>query len=116
MQAKSDIKDEHNSQAIRRANEAGFTINLSADTLEEADRKAETGVGPVVVIMPADPAEWPKQTPGGRTIVPCLHTTKGLQCTQCGLCAVAGRKSIVGFAAHGTGKRKAQQVFEKGVN
>jgi hypothetical protein len=108
--------DEHNGPAIRAANEAGFTINLSADTLEEADRKAATGVGPVVVIMPSDPAEWPKETPAGRRVVPCLHTTKGLQCTQCGLCAVAGRKTIVGFAAHGSGKKKVQRVYEVGAN
>jgi hypothetical protein len=29
---------------------------------------------------------------------------------------VAGRKTIVGFAAHGSGKKKVQRVYEVGAN
>jgi hypothetical protein len=99
-----------NQAAIKDANERGFTINLSADNLAEADKKAALGIAPVVVVVPENPAEWPKKTPEGRPVVVCLHTTKGLTCTQCGLCAVAGRKSIVAFPAHGTGKRRVEAV------
>ena len=101
----------HNREAIKHANEHGFTINLSADSLKEADKKAALGIGPVAVPIPSDPDQWPTHTPGGRKIIPCLHDTKQLSCVECGLCAVSGRKSIVGFAAHGSGKKKVEAVI-----
>jgi hypothetical protein len=41
-----------NVRAVSEANAAGFTINLSADTLSEADELAALNVGPVVVVLP----------------------------------------------------------------
>ena len=38
-------------QAIKEANENGFTINLSADSLEQADRLKNLAIGPVVVVV-----------------------------------------------------------------
>ena len=45
-----------NLAAIRDANRQGFTINLSASTLEEADALARKKAGPVVVILRANAA------------------------------------------------------------
>lgn len=105
-----------NQELIKWANHNGFTINLSADTLKEADEKAALEIGPVAVTLPADPAKWAKQTPAGRPITICPAVTKGLTCVQCGLCAVARRRAVVGFPAHGTGKRKVESTFNNQEN
>ena len=40
-------------KAIADANANGFVVNLSADTLAEADELAALNVGPVVVVLDA---------------------------------------------------------------
>lgn len=101
-----------NAQAVAAANQAGFTINLSADDLEEADELAELAIGPVVVLLPEDQKK-PVKTAGGRLVIVCPATvTKDMDCSVCGICAKQ-RKAIVGFPVHGTSKRKAAQVFFK---
>jgi hypothetical protein len=106
-----------NQGLVGYANHGGFTINLSADSLEEADDKADLDIGPVVVTVPRD--FWtgePNRTPKGRVIVRCPHETHGIQCVDCKLCAVSTRKSIVGFTAHGSGARKVEEVFNERSN
>ena len=97
-------------EAIQEANARGLTINLSADTLQEADRKVNYGVAPVVVIIPSDPALWPSQTPEGRRIVVCPATTHGKTCLECRLCAVPARSYIIGLAAHGVRKKRVEAL------
>lgn len=99
-----------NAEAIRHANENGFTINLSAETLKEADEFHALGIAPVVVVLPID-AKDNFQTPAGNTVVVCPASISDTTCALCGVCAVASRKSIIGFPAHGTYKAKAQKVF-----
>lgn len=82
------------------ANFHGFTINLSADTLEQADELAALGVAPVAVVVPTDAAEG-LRTPAGRRLVFCPAETRGLTCATCQLCTRADRKGIVAFRAHG---------------
>jgi hypothetical protein len=61
-----------NLAAIRAANLNGFTINLSANTLEEADTLARRKAGPVVVILPSDAAyHHVERTPEGRKVIIC---------------------------------------------
>lgn len=100
-----------NRALIKQANQHGFTVNLSGNNPEHADKLKALNVGPVVCVLPD---EWkpgqPKtqQTPAGNTIVICPAVTdENMNCAQCGLCAVSTRKSIVGFPVHGVGKRKA---------
>lgn len=98
-----------NLAAIRAANKAGFTINLSADNLSEADTLADTGL-PVVAVLPSDTTK-PAKTPAGRTVALCPATiAKGITCMDCGLCAMPGRKAIIGFPAHGASKAKASAI------
>jgi hypothetical protein len=98
-----------NLAAIRAANKAGFTINLSANNLEHADTLADTGAGPVVVVLPADTLK-PVKTPAGRTVAICPAVISPLTCFDCGLCAMPGRKAIIGFPAHGASKNKASAI------
>jgi hypothetical protein len=92
-------------KAVADANAAGFTINLSADSLDHADALAELGIAPVVVTLPSDAPRF-LYTPAGRRVVVCPAQAAELDCATCGLCARAGRKGIVGFRAHGQWKAK----------
>lgn len=89
--------------AVRCANEKGFTVNLSADSLAHADDLLDLAVGPVAVVLPTD-APQHGRTPKGRAVVVCLNETQGLTCAECELCAKADRHSVVGFRAHGQAK------------
>ena len=99
-----------NALAIQYANQQGFTISLSAETLEEADEYVAMGIAPVVVILPAGQTESLK-TLAGHTVVVCPASTGDMTCATCGICAIAHRKAIIGFPAHGTSKKKAEAVF-----
>jgi hypothetical protein len=101
-----------NQMLVRTANDDGFTINLSANNLAQADELADLKVGPVVVVLPDTiQGKADVSTPAGRKVVVCPATYKDdVSCMTCGLCQHANRTTIVGFPAHGTGKKKASQV------
>lgn len=94
------LLDARDRRTVSAANQLGFVINLSADSLEQADEKAGWGIGPVVVTVPSDAARG-LRTPAGRHVVLCPAETHRIDCKDCQLCAQPQRKSIVGFRAHG---------------
>ena len=99
-----------NADAVIDAIAHGFTVNLSANDLAHADKLAELGIAPIVVVLPADQTCATK-TPAGRHVAICPATiSDNVTCVTCGLCAMASRKSIIGFPAHGANKRKASAV------
>ena len=88
----------------------GFTVNLSADNLSDADYKASLGIGPVCVILPSDAPHRGNKTPNGLPVVVCpAQTQDDMSCVRCKLCQVKSRKSIVGFLAHGTAKKSLSE-------
>jgi len=92
------------------ANERGFTVNLSADNLEQADQYAETGL-PVVTLLPTDQVTN-TVTPAGRRVVVCPATQRDdVTCATCQLCQRRDRTVVIGFPAHGVQKAKANKVF-----
>jgi len=96
---------------IRHANRQGFTINLSADDLVEADSLAATGL-PVAVVLPDTVAgnEY-VATPAGRRVVVCPATYRdNVTCQSCQLCQRQTRKVIIGFPAHGASHRKVSAI------
>jgi hypothetical protein len=94
-------RDPDNLYWIKAANEWGFTVNLSADSLTEADTLADTKAGPVVALVPIDHPEK-STTPAGRRIIVCpAQTREDVTCQTCKLCQRADRSTIVGFRAHG---------------
>lgn len=95
---------QRNRQAVAEANRQGFTVNLSADNLPEADQLAQLAIAPVVTILPSNLREN-TVTPDGRKVIICPAVTRGVQCKDCRLCQWAGRKVIIGFPAHGSQKR-----------
>lgn len=105
----------NNADAVARVNLRGFTVNLSANTLEEADTFYNMGIAPVVTVLPRDQRENVK-TPKGRTVVVCPAVTReDVSCSTCQLCARAHRDTIVGFPAHGTGAKKVELFLERKV-
>lgn len=101
-----------NGVAIRAANKFGFTINLSADTLQEADEKKALNIAPVVVTVPPDQKEN-MVTPAGHTVIICPAVTKdNVSCDSCRMCQVAKRETIIGFPAHGARKKKVFKIYQ----
>jgi hypothetical protein len=110
-----DPTDSQNREAIASLNESGgLTVNLSADSMAEADQYVQLGIAPVVVILPQDAPTRGNVTPGGCPIVVCpAQTQETMTCDQCRLCQVRDRKSIVGFLAHGTAKKRLSAKLEE---
>lgn len=124
--------DAGNLDLVRAANAAGLTVNLSGNNLDHADALADLGGAPVVTVLPSDMGRktekggaWAESlqeyrarvgkpaTPSGRPVTVCPATYQdGMNCARCGLCAVANRRAIVGFPAHGTSKRKADAIAD----
>lgn len=90
----------------RTAVHLGFTINISTDTLKQADEAAALGL-PVTTVLPHNAPNKGNRTPNGRHIVVCPAELRDeVTCERCKLCAVGSRKSIVGFRAHGDRKKQ----------
>jgi len=85
----------------------------SANGPAHADELAARRLGPVATVLPfmKEPPALLK-TPKGRTIVVCPAQRSDITCAECGLCAKAWRKSIVGFVAHGQGRKLVTSVAE----
>ncbi len=98
-----------NHAKIKRANDEGFTINLSANDIAHADKLHHLKIGPVVTVLPHDQTKNLK-TPKGRKVIVCPNVTKGVNCKNCGLCAIVDRRFIVGFPAHEPSKKKMKGV------
>lgn len=102
-----------NAQAIYASNQSGFTINLSANTLVEADSFYDFGIGPVVSVLQTD-SPLKVKTPKGRKVIVCPAEYKeDVQCETCKLCAKKDRKVIIGFRAHGTKKRSVNRKLNE---
>lgn len=104
----------HNQGVIREMNKiGGLVVNLSADSLAEADQYAALNIGPVVVTLPKDNPIRGNKTPNGLTIVICpAQTQETMTCEQCRLCQVRDRKSVVGFLAHGIAQNRLSLKLE----
>lgn len=101
---------ESNRAAIKEANAQGFTINLSANGLNHADKLAALGIGPVCTILP-DQNPVNRITPQGRKVVICpAQTRDNTTCASCGLCQRGDRSVIVGFMPHGSQQKKALEI------
>jgi hypothetical protein len=101
-----------NREAIAKANAGGFTVNLSADNLTEADELASLRIGPVVALLPAT-QRTNTVTPQGRKVVVCPATYRdNVQCATCRLCQRQDRSHIIGFPAHGVSVKKANAIAE----
>lgn len=103
-----------NARAIYAANKNGFTINLSANNLQQANEYVKLGVAPVAVVLPVDIQHKAFKTSKGNQVVICPAVTRkgDIQCSNCGLCAIPHRKAIIGFPAHGTRKKHVSNLVQ----
>lgn len=100
----SHWKDNASIGWFAHANAWGFTVNLSADTIAEADRLYGRG-SPVVVVVSSTTTEN-FTTPAGHRVVVCPATQRDdVSCMTCQLCQ-RQRDVIVAFPAHGSSKRR----------
>ncbi|BEP57133.1 MULTISPECIES: hypothetical protein [unclassified Variovorax] len=103
-----------NQAAILNANRLGFTVNLSAETLTQADAYVDLGIAPVVVVLPQGVIK-PTRTPAGRQVIVCPASTGNSDCLNCGICQQRDRAAVVGFPAHGSGAKRVEGIFFKEV-
>ena len=98
-----------NRAVVKQMNGMGFVVNLSGNNLAHADDLYDLGIAPVTTVLPSDQLTN-TVTPKGRKVVVCPAVVKDdVSCESCGLCARL-RDAIVGFPAHGNGKKKANAV------
>jgi hypothetical protein len=104
-----------NRKIIEEMNASGFAVNISANSMEHADKIMASGIkAPIVTLLPESykDVRTAFDTPGGNRIVSCPAITHDdITCKSCKLCMRPERDIIVGFPAHGSGKRKAEAVY-----
>ena len=94
-----------NFQKVKSANDGGFTVNVSSNTIQEAEKYYSAGLPTVAVV----PENYPEKsiTPQGIRMVVCpAQTGKAKDCEACMLCQNSKRKLIVAFRDHSPGKQK----------
>lgn len=119
---------------IKAANLLGFTVNLSGNNFDHADKLAALNSGPVVSVAPLEyerkhkkekgVVTWLESLPAykeridalglttkaGNRLVVCPATySDDVSCKNCALCQKQ-RQTIVIFPAHGTSKKKADAL------
>jgi len=106
-----DVLDNfQNAITVNMMNHLGFTVNVSANNLEHADKLCDMDIAPVATVLPIDQTTN-TVTPKGRKVVVCPATYKDdVSCASCMLCEKWDRNVVVGFPAHGTSKKKAAMV------
>jgi len=98
-----------NRRSVKVAVKAGFTINLSGNSITHADRLAKTGLPVATVVPPGSPSRF--ETPAGNKVVICpAQRSETTTCDTCRLCSRSDRGFIVGFLPHGSGSKKVSQV------
>ena len=125
------INNKHNANVVEQMVSDGFVVNLSGNNLAHADELYNTRIAPVTTVMPSTyerqstkQGEWTEtlteykqridinniKTDAGRKVVVCPATyMDDMSCEDCKLCARL-RDAIVGFPAHGNGKKKADAI------
>ena len=101
------IDNETNQQAIKAANDSGFTINLSANNISEVDPLLVLNVAPVAVIMPLNAPKVSFTAAGNKIVICPAQTNKKTACIDCMLCAKSDRSFSIGFYPHGSSAKKA---------
>lgn len=100
-----------NLKAIQEANQNGFTINISLETLTQVDTIMAKGL-PAVVILPENTEGKVVKTPEGRSVLICPQQRNPLEtCARCGLCQKKDRSYAIGFKAHGNAKRIMERTL-----
>jgi len=100
----------NNKFILEQMNAQGFTVNLSANNVAQAiEYRRDYPRLPVVTLLPLDAPNV--QTAAGHKIVACpAEKSDKVTCASCKLCADSKRDYIIGFRAHGTGKKAVNKL------
>ena len=104
--------NDHNRVCLENANSMGFTVNVSTESVEEADRVMTEYNLPATAVVNSNKIDRFYKTESGRKVITCpaaLFPGK-VTCATCGLCQIADRKFIVAFPAHGTARKTVNQI------
>jgi hypothetical protein len=100
-----------NVKLLRLLNRQGVTINASTETEAAADAAVAAGLPAVLAVDSEESrAQW-NTAAGNRVIVCPAQRRDGVTCSDCMLCQKRGRRVIVAFLAHGTGRKRAQAAI-----
>jgi hypothetical protein len=118
-------------EMVRGATARGFHVNISADSLEEADEFAKAGVS-VVVVLPSQygrsknetlsdyklrTKSFPRRTASGVKVAVCPATYHEVTCADCGICSGTRRNgTIVGFPVHGNRRSMLDKKLRRTAN
>lgn len=125
---------DENLEALQEAAAAGFLVNLSADTVDEADKLSGQGL-PVVVVLPSEYGRrkkgkaWAesvceyrgrtrnldKLTPQGHRLAVCPATYLDTDCNHCRACSKPRNGTVIGFPAHGSRTKFITRSIEEGT-
>ena len=106
------VLNDHNRVCIENANSMGFTVNVSTESVEDADRVMTEYNLPAVAVVNSEKTDRFYKTESGRKVITCpaaLFPDK-VTCATCGLCQIADRQFIVALPAHGTAKKTVNQI------
>jgi len=104
--------------AFKAATAQGFTVNASTESMAAADAAVRQGLRAVVVVASTETRHrW--ASPDGNPVILCPAQRKGPQfaamnCATCRLCQARPQNVIIAFAAHGTNKRRIDQLITAG--
>jgi hypothetical protein len=97
-----------NLSLIRKANRAGFTVNVSCESEAQVDAAIAADL-PAVVVAKSDEQRTTWRTSAGNIVLVCpAQRSDTVTCNDCMLCHKRGKKVAIAFLAHGVGKRKAE--------
>ena len=100
------INTHYNVQCVEAANQEGFTINVSCDSLRECDKIQDITDAPLVVVLRSDETRTAFRTDGGQKVVVCpTYYIPDTACDTCQLCYQSRNRAIIGFPAHGSKKK-----------
>ena len=98
-----------NIKSIRSANDKGFTVNLSANSVAHADTLVRHGL-PVAAVVPQSSPDRFTTAAGNKVVICPAQRIESMNCDKCRLCAKGNRGFIIGFRPHGTGAKKVEAI------
>ncbi len=108
------LEHARNRAAVQAANAAGFTVNLSANSLAHADQLAALDVAPVTVVVPSRQMENTTTPSGSRVVICPARRMDGVTCKQYRICAKQ-RQAVI-LHGHKVGcdlNRQLGELFDK---
>jgi hypothetical protein len=103
------VDNMNNTVLIKRSNNEGLTVNVSAHNQQQAADLHRKGL-PSVCIVPKNETRKAWDHDGVKFLV-CPAQWSDKNCAECKLCSVADRACVVAFKAHGTGSRKVESTL-----